>query len=74
MCLAIHENGNRRARTFLSIGMLCLVVSLLSQTFSVSFGLSATPLHFLRGFFLGIAIPLNFSAAFLIARERRTRS
>ena len=55
MCPPI-QNENRRARILLSTGMLCLVISLLPQVFDLTFGLSASPLHFLRGFFLGLAL------------------
>jgi hypothetical protein len=64
MCLSIDETG-RRPRVLLSIGMLCLAISLGSQAFSLSFGLAPAPLHFLRGFLLGISVSLT-----LIARRR----
>ncbi|MGC2620765.1 MAG: hypothetical protein WA414_17090 [Acidobacteriaceae bacterium] len=55
MCLP-NENQNPRARIFLSVGMLCLVASLLPQVFGFTYGLNPTPLHFLRGFFVGLAL------------------
>jgi hypothetical protein len=64
MCLPI-ENENRRARPLLSIGMLCLVISLVPQVFNLTFGLNPTPLHFLRGFFLGLALVFIPFAGFL---------
>lgn len=55
MCLPI-ENRDPRARIFLSVGMLYLVISLLPQVFGLTYGLNPTPLHFLRGFFIGLAL------------------
>jgi hypothetical protein len=69
MCLSIDETG-RRPRVLLSIGMLCLAISLGSQAFSLSFGLAPAPLHFLRGFLLGISLVFNIVSLTLIARRR----
>ena len=65
MCLSIDETG-RRPRVLLSIGMLCLAISLGSQAFSLSFGLAPAPLHFLRG----ISLVFNIVSLTLIARRR----
>jgi hypothetical protein len=50
--------------------MLCLAISLGSQAFSLSFGLAPAPLHFLRGFLLGISLVFNIVSLTLIARRR----
>lgn len=68
MCLASNNANSPRARALLRIGLLCLVVSFVSQFMSLSFGLGAVPLHFLRGFLLGIALVFLFSSA----RRRRS--
>jgi hypothetical protein len=57
MCLPI-QNQDRRNRFLFSSGMFCLVLSLLPQVFDFTVGLTAAPLHFLRGFFLGLALVL----------------
>lgn len=63
MCHASKNANSPRARALLQIGLLCLVLSLVSQSMSLSFGLGSVPLHFLRGFLLGIALVFLFSSA-----------
>jgi hypothetical protein len=71
MCLSTQTHP--AARTLLTLGMLCLALSLGSQSLDLTFGLSLSPLHFLRGFLLGLSIVFNLQAVFL-ARKTRQRS
>jgi hypothetical protein len=71
MCLLANHPNNRRYRTLLALGSLCLSLALTSQALSLSFGLPVTPLHFLRGLFLGISIAISFGA--VVAGRRTSR-
>lgn len=51
-----------KARRFLRIGSVSLVLGLLPQVFGLTFGLPPAALHFLTGLFLGVAIAANFAA------------
>lgn len=67
--------SNRKASILLTVGLLSLALSAGSYAFSLTFGLSASLLHFLRGFFLGLSIVFNIAACTFIAQNRRaTRS
>jgi hypothetical protein len=66
--------SNRKARILLIVGELSLVLSGVSYAFSLTFGLRPEPLHFLRGFFLGLSIVFIIAALSLIAQDRRTSS
>jgi len=63
--------SNRKARILLIVGLLSLVLSGGSYAFSLPFGLHPDPLHFLRGFFLGLSIVFIIAALSLIAQDRR---
>jgi hypothetical protein len=66
MCLPVHQQ-NRRTRTLLCIGIFCLALSVGMQNFR----LVSPNLHdFLRGMLIGIAITVNFYAAWLSKRMR----
>ena len=67
MCLA--EITPRRIRLLRSIGLLCLAVSLAFQSGSLSFGLPLNPLHFVRGFLLGLGGTMVL-CSLLIARRQ----
>lgn len=71
MCL-VNESNNRKARILLTIGLLCLVIALASQSMSLTFGLPHGPLQFLRGFFVGASIVLNLYSTRILARQRRS--
>jgi hypothetical protein len=64
---------NRKTRTLLTIGLLSLVLALSSWALNLTWGLSTSPLHFFRGFFLGISIVLNIAALSQIAKDDRAR-
>jgi len=64
---------NRKTRILLTIGLLSLALALSSYTFNLTWGLAPSPLHFFRGFFLGISIALNIGALTQIAPDRRPR-
>jgi phosphate/sulfate permease len=64
---------NRKAHILLIIGMLSLVLALTSIALNWTFGLPTSPLHFFRGFFLGLSIVLNIAALTQIAKEDRAR-
>jgi hypothetical protein len=68
MHLALRSN--RKAWTFLIVGLLSLVLSVGSQALSLTFGLAPGPLHFLRGFFLGGSLVFIMTAAVLTGRQR----
>jgi hypothetical protein len=68
MCLPIQ--ANQRARTLFVIGQLCLVLSLLPQAFDITFRLAPSPLHFLRGFLLGVSLVFLTRSAYLMRRQR----
>jgi len=71
----LHQASGRKARILLTVGLLSLVLSAGSYAFSLNFGLRPDPLHFLRGFFLGLSIVFNIAALLSIAQNRRaTRS
>ena len=70
MCLS--TDADRRPRTLMSIGMLCLSLSVGSQSLNLTFGLSPNPLHFLRGLLLGMSIAFNLHAVLLLRRGQRT--
>jgi hypothetical protein len=63
--------SNREARILLIVGLLSLVLSGGSYAFSLTFGLHPDPLHFLRGFLLGMSIVFIIAAFSLIAQDRR---
>lgn len=67
MCL-LARNQTRRTRAFLCIGLFCLALSLTLQNFHL---IGSGPLDFVRGMLIGIAITMNFAAAFTGARLRR---
>jgi|HubBroStandDraft_4_1064222.scaffolds.fasta_scaffold2792021_1 hypothetical protein len=67
----LQHTSNRKARILLTVGLLSLALSAGSYAFSLTFGLSASPLHFLRGFFLGLSIVFNIAALLSIAQNRR---
>jgi hypothetical protein len=67
MCLPTQ--ANQRARTLFVIGQLCLVLSLLPQVFDITFRLAPSPLHFLRGFLLGVSLVFLLTAVWRIRRE-----
>jgi hypothetical protein len=64
-------HSNRKARIFLIVGLLSFALSGLSYAFSLTFGLHPSPLHFLRGFFLGLSIVFIIAALSFIAQNRR---
>jgi hypothetical protein len=66
--------SNRKARILLIVGELSLVLSGVSYAFSLTFGLRREPLHFLRGFFLGLSIVFIIAALSFIAQDRRASS
>jgi hypothetical protein len=70
MCLSIE--ADRRPRTLMSVAMLCLALSMGSQSLNLTFGLSPNPLHFLRGLFLGLSITLMLYAVRLRRHRQRT--
>ncbi len=74
MCLLENEPANRRSRTLLVIGSLCLALALTSQSLNLDFGLPNAPLHFLTGLLLGLSITLNFGALIAARRGRRPPS
>jgi hypothetical protein len=63
--------SSRKTRILLIVGLLSLVLSAGSYAFSLSFGLRPDPLHFLRGFFLGMSIVFIIAALLFAAQERR---
>jgi hypothetical protein len=63
MCLT--DRIAPKSRPFMIAGSLCLALSLGLQSFHLTFGLSPDPLHFVRGFFLGLSIVFNLQAAWL---------
>jgi hypothetical protein len=63
--------SSRKTRILLIVGLLSLVLSAGSYAFSLSFGLRPDPLHFLRGFFLGMSIVFIIAALLFTAQERR---
>jgi hypothetical protein len=73
MCLLDldHNPATRSYRNLFVLGSLCLALALTSQSLNLAFGLPTAPLHFLRGFLIGVSIALNYGA--LIA-ARRARS
>ncbi|MGC2636709.1 MAG: hypothetical protein WA294_06000 [Acidobacteriaceae bacterium] len=70
MCLSA-DPSNRRERLLLTLGSLCLAVSLGSRSMNLTFGLHPDALDFLRGLLLGVSIAFNFQAVLL--RKRRNR-
>jgi len=63
--------SNRKARILLTVGLLSFALSGGSYALSLTFGLRPEPLHFLRGFFLGLSIVFIIAALSLIAQDRR---
>jgi len=59
----------RKIRLMRSIGLLCLAASLASQSVSLSFGLPLAPLHFLRGFLIGLGCTLVLCSLFMARRR-----
>lgn len=74
MCLLDPTPASRQYRTLLVIGSLCLALALTSQSLSLTFGIPPSPLHFLRGFLIGVSIAVNFGAALTWRRTRLGRS
>ncbi|HEX4007044.1 MAG TPA: hypothetical protein VHX60_12790 [Acidobacteriaceae bacterium] len=70
MCLSA-QNDNRRERWLISVGCLCLALSLASKSMNLTFGLSPSPLEFLRGVLLGLSLAMNLHVIWL--RRRRNR-
>jgi hypothetical protein len=64
---------NRKARILLTVGLLSLALALSSCALNLTWGLPTSPLHFFRGFFLGIPIVLNIAALAQFAQDRRPR-
>ncbi|MGB9028665.1 MAG: hypothetical protein WCC27_00990 [Acidobacteriaceae bacterium] len=62
--------SSRKARTLLIIGLLSFALFGISYSFSLTFGLSASPLHFLRGFLLGLSIVFILAAASFLTHNR----
>jgi hypothetical protein len=71
MFLALRTN--RKARILLTVGLLSLSLALSSYALNLTWGLAPNPLHFFRGFFLGVSIVLNIAALTQIAKEDRAR-
>ena len=63
--------SSRKARMFLTIGLLSLVLSVGSQALSLTFGLSPSPLHFFRGFLLGGSLVFIIAAVVVTGKRRR---
>jgi len=70
MCLTAQSS--RASRILLSVGLLCLAVSLGSRSLDLTFGLRSDPLDFIRGLLLGVAIAFNLQAV-LIRRKAQPR-
>jgi CHASE2 domain-containing sensor protein len=64
---------NRKARILLTVGLLSLALALSSYALNLTWGLPTSPLHFFRGFFLGVSIVLNIAALTQIAKDDRAR-
>lgn len=64
--------SSRKARILLIVGELSLALSGLSYAFSLTFGLRPGPLHFLRGFLLGLSLVFLLDAASFLTQNRRT--
>ncbi len=72
MCLPSFKD--RRIAVLQIFAACCLLVSLGSQSLDITFGLSPSPVHFLRGLFLGIYIAIQFQLLRLIRRHRQAQS
>jgi hypothetical protein len=66
MFLASH-----RGRNLLRVGLVCLILSLVSQSLHVTFGLSPDRLHFLHGMALGICLVCLMGTVWLRWRDGR---
>lgn len=69
MCFSAQTHP--AARTLLTLGMLCLAISLGSRSLGLNFGFSAGPLDFLRGLLIGLSIVFNLQAVLVARRARR---
>lgn len=67
MCLDVTDRRIAALRIF---AVCCLLISLASLSLDITFGLSAAPVHFLRGLFLGIYIVVQLQ---LLRFSRRRR-
>jgi hypothetical protein len=66
MFLASHRGTN-----LLRVGMVCLILSVGSQSFNLTFGLTPDRLHFLRGMALGISLVTLIGTCWLRWRDGR---
>lgn len=72
--MCVPATGHRGRGILLSLGMLCLAVSLGSRALDLTFGLRPDPLDFVRGLLLGVSIAFSLQAVWLGRRARRNGS
>lgn len=68
MCLA---STDRRIAVLRVLAACSLLISLGSLSLNITFGLSPSPIHFLRGLFLGIYIALQLHLLRFSRRHRQ---
>ena len=69
MCLSASARPSDRVR--LSVGMVCLCLSLVPQVLNLNFGMTSAMVHFVRGLLLGLALVFIASAPRGLRRQPR---